>query len=242
MLKPRSPSNVPLLLGAAVFFLLPVGGVPGQVVPPVLIQEDAVIPPEYEDSIRDLVERYEDLREQLRAEIRRSADMYTRAELDDAVRDVERDLLDAQARLVELEARLKESLLLQRRAEEKARRFKTTLAKTERGLLRELETTERIVDAMDVERVFQVGPTFSPSGTVGALGIINLPGTPLSVVAGTDYHLREQEWTSKFGVTFSFFSQQSIVDAWIRLRGRERDKAELTADELRAIRARNSRD
>lgn len=230
----------PVLLVAVTVLLTVSPSASAQVVPPlVLPNESEEIPPQYEDTIRDLVNRYEDLREQLRVQIRRNADMYTRAEMDAALSDLRRELDEAQARIGTLEALLKESIVRHRVAEEKSRRYKATLIKTEAGLLRELDTTMRIVDTMQVEKIFQAGPTFSPAGTLGALGIINLPGTPLSFVAGSDYDLRDQNWTYKFGVTFSFLSQRSIVDAWVRLRSRERQKELLTRQELDAIRARH---
>ncbi|TVR71802.1 MAG: hypothetical protein EA427_04125 [Spirochaetaceae bacterium] len=228
-----------LLLGCVLALLVPFNA-RAQVIPPIVLEyeyeEDDSS--RYEDIIRDLVDRYEDLRERLRVEIRRNEDMFTRAEMDEALRLFRADLQEARARITVLEARLKESEVRRRTAEEKSRRYKATLLKTEDGLLRELETTWSIVDAMQVEHLFQGGPTFSPSGRLGALGIINIPGTRLSLVAGTDYDLRDQDWTTTFGVTFRFLSQRTIVENWIRLRNREHQKEYLTPDELQAIRAR----
>jgi hypothetical protein len=216
------------------------GAVFAQAIPPIIIEEELDLPDRYEDSIRDLVDRYEDLRERLRLEMRRNEEMYTRVEMDAAVRDLQAELENASRRTVVLEARLKESIVRHRVAEEKSRSYKATLLKTEAGLLRELDTTWSIVDAMQVEHLFQVGPTFSPAGSLGALGIVNIPGTRLGFMAGTDYDLREQEITTFFGVTFRFLSQRSIVEQWIRLRNnRDRQKELLTRDELRAIRNRH---
>lgn len=210
-----------------------------QVVPPIVLEHVEEVPPQYEATIRDLVERYEDLRERLRVEIRRNEDMFTRAEMEAAVRDLERDLERSRARTAALEAQLKESLVRHRLAEEKSRGYKAAMLKMEDGLLRELETTRSIVDAMQVEHIFQVGPTFSPAGTLGALGVINIPGTRLSLVGGTQYDLRDQDLTTLFGVTFRFLSQRSIVETWIRLQNRrDRQKAQLTEEELRMVRNR----
>lgn len=215
--------------------------VSSQVVLPLLLDDSRESSAQYEDTLRELVERYEDLRERLREEIRRNEDRYSRAEMDAAVAELENELSHAYRRIERLEAQLKESLLRHREAEAKSLRYKATLLKTENGLLRELDTERRIAEAMDVEKIFQVGPTFSPAGTLGVLGAINLPGTPMGLLAGTDYDLREQAWTSRFGVTFSFLSQRSIVDTWIRLQNRERTKDMLTTEELRAIRSRRRR-
>lgn len=230
-------------LTAVVFalFLLPATLLPvsAQVIPPILLEEEIDTTPQNLETMRELVNRYEDLREQLRIERTRRQDMYTRAEMDAALEDMRRNLNDAYARIARLESQLKESLVRHRVAEDKARRHKATLLKTEAGLLRELDTTRAVVDTLQVEHLFQVGPTFSPAGMVGALGVINIPGTRLSLVGGANYDVRDQDWSSVFGVTFRFLSQRSIVEGWIRSRSREREKAMLTRDELRAVRERN---
>ncbi|WP_076488556.1 hypothetical protein [Alkalispirochaeta americana] len=157
----------------------------------------------------------------------------------ETLRDLERELAQAYQRLARVEQQLKEAVVLHRRAEDRALRYKTTLLKTEGGLLQELDTQQRVLEALPVERLLQVGATFSPEGSLGALGMIALPGTPLSVISGVDYDFREKEISTRFGVMVGLFSQRTLVEPWVRSRPpRIPEKATLTPEELQAIRAR----
>lgn len=190
----------------------------------------------YEETIRDLVERYEDMRARLREALRRNQDLFSRAELDDAVRDLEEKLLRAEERSRVLESRLKAADAGRRVAEERARRYKILLVKGEAELRQDLETARWVSRTVQAEKLFQVGSTFSPAGTLGLVGIVNLPGSRLSLLAGADYHLRSQEWMGVFGFTLGFLSQRTIVDALARTGSARESKRVLTPEELRAVR------
>jgi hypothetical protein len=216
--------------------------VPGQAIPPIVIEEPRQVQQSdemsrtHEETIRDLVERYEDMRERLREALRRNEDLYSRAELDDAVRDLEAKLQRAEERSRVLEARLKDITARQRIAEERARRYKILLVKGEAELRGDLEAARWVSRTVQAENLFQVGSTFSPAGTMGLVGIINLPGSRLSLLGGADYHLRSQEWMGVFGFTLGFLSQRTIVDALARTGSARESKRVLTPEELRATR------
>ncbi|POQ99004.1 hypothetical protein AU468_11490 [Alkalispirochaeta sphaeroplastigenens] len=161
----------------------------------------------------------------------------------ETLRDLERELEQVYRRLALVEQQLKEAVVLHRRAEDRALRYKATLLKSEGGLLQELDTQQRVLEALPVERLLQVGATFSPEGSLGALGMVALPGTPLSVISGLDYHVRDKELTTRFGVMVGLFSQRTLVEPWVRSRPpRIPGKARLTPEELQAIRARQEPD
>lgn len=180
--------------------------------------EDAYL--EYEEAIRDLVERYEETRELLRREIERNADLYTQEELDDAVTAVEgslgAELTEARTRLEELEDAVKGLRVSLKNAQDEARGFKADLAKTVADSDQEVAGLESTLAAIEEESLIQVGATFSPAGSLGAIGILNLPDTNVSLLAGADYALRDRAVSARFGVTLSFLPQQQIITGWNR--------------------------
>jgi len=188
--------------------------------PELVISDSDNLPEDYEAAILDLVERYEDMRQRLRAEIERNSELYTQEELDAAVGEVQAEL---DATVAELAAIEDERKALRRAVDEErldALRYKAALAKVRSDLGEEVDTLETVIAGIEEESLLQVGATFSPAGTLGAVGIINLPQTNVSLLAGTNYILREQELNAVFGVTLSFLPQQRLVEGWERLRNR----------------------
>jgi uncharacterized protein YhaN len=192
---------------------------------PELIIESEEIPEDYEAAVLDLVERYEEMRQRLRAQIELNSDLFTQEELDAAVAEVQEDLDQA---LSDLETAENEYKALRRAlndAREDSRRYKAALAKSRTDLEAEIDTLQTVIDGTEEESLFQVGATFSPAGSLGAVGILNLPQTNVSLLAGTNYILREQELNAVFGVTLSFLPQEALREGWERLRNRFNNRA-----------------
>ncbi|MFO8041584.1 MAG: hypothetical protein R6U25_00145 [Alkalispirochaeta sp.] len=110
-------------------------------------------------------------------------------------------------------------------AREDSRSYKAALAKSRTDLQQEIATLQAVLDSTEEESLLQVGATFSPAGTLGAVGILNLPQTNVSLLAGTNYLLREQEFNAVFGVTLSFLPQQALIEGWERMRNRINNRA-----------------
>lgn len=192
---------------------------------PELIIESEEIPEDYEAAVLDLVERYEDMRQRLRVEIQRNSELYTQEELNAAVGEVQEELDQV---IADLEAAENEHKALRRalnEAQEDSLEYKAALAKSRTDFEEEIATLRAVIDGTEEESLFQVGPTFSPAGTLGAVGILNLPQTNVSLLAGTNYILREQELNAVFGVTFSFLPQQALREGWERLANRFNNRA-----------------
>ncbi len=183
------------------------------------------IPAEYEERIRDLVERFEEARRLLREQIQINADLYSQAEVDALIADLDARVEDAEARALVVEREYKALLGAFKYAEEEARLAKAELVRTREELQLEVATMETVLNATEVENMFQIGPTFSLDGSLGVLGLFNLPGTNVSLVSQLDYVLREREARTIFGVTFSFVEQGTLVENWERFLARRRNQA-----------------
>ncbi|MEX2444306.1 MAG: hypothetical protein WD492_11905 [Alkalispirochaeta sp.] len=193
--------------------------------PELVISETEEIPEDYETAVLDLVERYEEMRRRLRAEIERNAELYTQEELDAAVVEVQQELDHV---LAQLEAAEDEHKALRRALDDErqdALRYKAALAKSRADFDEEIDTLETVIAGTEEESLIQLGATFSPAGSLGALGILNLPQTNVSLLAGTNYLLREQELNAFFGVTLSFLPQQVLRERWERLGNRFENRA-----------------
>ena len=195
-----------------------------------LLSQAEDIPPEYEGAIRDLVDRYEELRRLYRQELQRNTDLYTQAELDAAVAEVEDrlngELEAAQQQVSEMEDRFKALQVALKNAQDEAQAFKEDLSKTRRDYRADVADLRLSLDSIEEESLFQVGATFSPAGSLGAVGIVNLPDTNVSLLAGADYLLRDRELNARFGVTLSFLPRQQLIDGWQRLRARFGNRVE----------------
>jgi predicted Zn-ribbon and HTH transcriptional regulator len=184
------------------------------------------IPEEYERSIRDLVERYEEARTLLREQIRRNSELYTRQELDNAVADLEDEMARLEEENEDLRREYKTMLVTAKNYRDDAYTFKNDAIKKESGLNREIATLEGTLDSIEEENLFQLGATFSPAGRIGAIGLLNLPGTTVSLVTEGIYDLRDKEFTTAFGVAFGFLPQRAIVEGYQRVRNRRSAEAE----------------
>ena len=210
----------------------------GLLVPGLVVSQDSAstfesqlgeIPAEYEEIIIDLVERYEEARQLLREEIERNRNLFTAEEVAVAVAETEAELnaeLTAlRGQIEELEASYKALRTRLKNAEEEARAYKDALAKTTADSREEIALLSDTLTGIEEESILQLGATFSPAGTLGALGIINLPDTNVSLLGGASYRLREQTVEAMFGVTLSFLPQQGLVQGWTRLRNRFGNRA-----------------
>jgi hypothetical protein len=197
-------------------------------VPAVLIAQvpssDAVetgeIPEEFEEMVRDLVDRYEELRLLLRREIEKNANLYSQAEIDAAVAEVENrlkaELAAANERIALLEAQRDALSGAVRLAEAEFMMHQGGGTQTAEELAVEVESLRATIESIEEESLFQIGATFSPAGTLGAIGILNLPQTNVSLLTGTTYFLREQEFNLMLGVTLSFLPAREISDRFGR--------------------------
>jgi hypothetical protein len=197
-------------------------------VPAVLIAQvpssDAVetgeIPEEFEEMVRDLVDRYEELRLLLRREIEKNANLYSQAEIDAAVAEVENrlkaELAAANERIALLEAQRDALSGAVRLAEAEFMMHQGGGTQTAEELAVEVESLRATIESIEEESLFQIGATFSPAGTLGAIGILNLPQTNVSLLTGTTYFLREQEFNLMLGVTLSFLPAREISDRFAR--------------------------
>jgi hypothetical protein len=197
-------------------------------VPAVLIAQvpssDAVetgeIPEEFEEMVRDLVDRYEELRLLLRREIEKNANLYSQAEIDAAVAEVENrlnaELAAANERIALLEAQRDALSGAVRLAEAEFMVHQGGGTQTAEELAVEVESLRATIESIEEESLFQIGATFSPAGTLGAIGILNLPQTNVSLLTGTTYFLREQEFNLMLGVTLSFLPAREISDRFAR--------------------------
>lgn len=192
----------------------------GQTVPGPALADTAGIPEEYEDTIRDLVERYEEVRTLLREQIRLNTELYSQGEIDAATAELRAEVEELQRVNDSLRQDYKAVLVTAKNADAETRRAKAELTKTQTGLTGEINTLERVIASIEEEQLLHVGGTFSPAGRVGLLGQINLPGTNVGLLTEGVYDLRDREFTTAFGISFGFFPQRSIVEGWERLRNR----------------------
>ena len=184
------------------------------------------IPEEYQERIRDLVERFEEARRLLREQIQRNSELYTQEEIDAAIADLEDQLAQAEARAALIEREYKTLLEAVKNAEAESLRYKEELAKTREDLGLEIETMQAVLRSAELEDILQIGPTFSTEGSLGVLGVLNLPGTNMGLVTQVDYVLREREARTSFGVTFSFLEQGALVEWWERFLARRHNRDE----------------
>lgn len=213
--------------------------------PPIYAQSPTLsdIPPEYQEAIADLVDRYEELRVLLREQIQLNRDLFSQEEIDAALAELRAEVAALEAENLELRTEYKAMRVAFKNAEDEALAWKEELAKVQFGLGMEIDVLEAVIAGTEEENLLQVGATFSPAGSLGLIGLLNLPGTNLSLLAQGDYELRDRRFTTGFGVTFSYLPQRALVEGWERFRNRignrEVAKAQATEDmsaaELRAL-------
>jgi hypothetical protein len=191
--------------------------------------------------VRDLVDRYEELRLLLREEMAKNANLYSQAEIDAAVSEVENrlgaELTAANERIDLLEAQRDALAGALRLAEAEFMMHQGGGTQTAAELAAEVASLEETIASIEEESLFQVGATFSPAGTLGAIGIVNLPQTNVSLLAGTNYFLRDKEFNLMLGVTLSFLPAREISDRFARRGERDSDESSdggRSADEVPA--------
>lgn len=172
---------------------------------------------EYEERLRDMVNRFEEARDLLRRQVdENQALRRENAELRHRLQELreERNQLEemtANERVATLQSRLREERELK---EALIRKLKASIWANERleARLKKAEGTQFVVqdDFIDIleyreeQKLFQVGSGFSPSGYMNGLFMVNIPETPLGLFAETNYHFREKDWDYSVGVQFRF--------------------------------------
>ncbi len=188
-----------------------------QMVPP-FVDDTESMSPALRETIEDLVERYEDLRTRLREQIRINETLFSREEVDRLLAELEEDLSLARQRIAELEDELVVANVARQDALDEAEAARARRDEAEEELQREVAVYQGVLENLEVERLLQAGPTFSPDGEIGAIALLNLPGTNLSLLGGVNYRLRERDFSTMFGATLSFFPQRNLVESWQRRR------------------------
>lgn len=204
-------------LGALVVAALLPPPVHSQMVPP-FVDVDSGIPRELEETIRDLVERYESVRALLREQIRINESLFSREEIERAVADLEEELSHARERIAALEDELVQNRLQRQEALDEAAEARLDRDAARGELEFEMRIYREVVESTEVERLLQIGPVFSPQGEIGLLGLVNIPGTNFSVLGGANYRLQEQDYRTFFGATLSFIPQRNLAERWARRR------------------------
>ncbi len=185
-------------------------------------QPDVDIPDEYEEAVRELVERYEEVRILLREQIELNASLYSESEMEKMTAGLRAQVAALEADLVELTAEYKRAINVAKRAEADALAFKNQLTKVRGALTEEVDTLVSIIDNVEEERLFTLGGGFSQAGYLNALGMFNLPGTNLSMFGQANYEFRTQQNFVSFGVAFQILPQRMVVESWERFRRRMR--------------------
>lgn len=176
------------------------------------------IPPEYEQTVRDLVERYEQMRAMLREQIRRNTELFSQQEIDTATAELDAEVERLESENASLRRDYKALIAETKLARQYASAFKDELVKTRATLSGEIGSLEHALASIEEETLLNIGGTFSPAGRVGAFGQINLPGTNVGLIVEGIYDLREREATTAFGVSFGLLPHSSIVEAFRRNR------------------------
>lgn len=195
-----------------------------------LVSNPPNLSPDVEEQISGLVQSYEQLRTLLREQIARNRDLVSQAEIQKAVDDLEAELDEAEARVAILEQMYKTTLDDLKRAEREIVAQKGLIEAIQVDAALEIDTLERVVANTEEERIVLLGPTFSTSGTIGAIGVFNLPSTSVGALGAIDFEPRTRTFRTHVGITVGIFRQRPLVEAWERFRNRisavERDKPE----------------
>lgn len=172
---------------------------------------------EYEERLRDMVNRFEEARELLRRQIdenralrRENAELRQQLEslreernqLEEMTEDERIEMLRANLRE---ERELRNALIRKlKSAVDENDRLEARLKKAEGSHLAAQDDFIEILEFREEQKLFQAGTGFSPSGYMNGLFLVNIPETPLGLFAETNYHFREKEWNYSVGVQFRF--------------------------------------
>ena len=179
---------------------------------------------QYEERLREMVNRFEEARELLRREIaenqalrRENSELRQRLE---SVRE-ERNQLESMSgdeRIAELQANLRESRDLNdalirklKHTVAEGRRLEARLKKAEqqRGLVQ--DDFLDLLEHREEQKLVQVGTGFSPSGYMNGLFMVNIPDSPIGLFAETNYRFREKDWSYSVGVQFRFLNWTDLL-------------------------------
>lgn len=173
-----------------------------------------------QESVLELVERYEEMRVLLREQIDINTSLYSEDEMEAMTADLRSQIEDLHAALTEMTQRYKEAQISVKVAEEQSLAFKNQLLKERGDLSDEIETLQVLAAGIEEERLLTTGLGFSQDGYVSSLAMFNLPGTNLSGYGEINYAFRSQEYFVNMGVAFQLFPQRRLVEGWERLRRR----------------------
>ena len=177
---------------------------------PVAAQTADEVPPEFSQTLYELVERFELARDLLREQIALNARLFTQEEVDALVAAVREENRALQAEIKRLRATAKHEA-------QRTERFKREIVKFQLASADRARQIEATLNAIEDERLLQFGPVFFPRGSLGAFGILNIPTSPVGLYSQFDYHLQTQRSTFGFGLSFALLSQRSLVTFWHRL-------------------------
>ena len=177
---------------------------------PVAAQTADEVPPEFSQTLYELVERFELARDLLRKQTELNAQLLTQQEVDALVAAAHEENRALRAEIKRLRATAKHEA-------QRAERFKREAVKFQLDSDDRARRVEATLDTIEDERLLQFGPVFYLRGSLGAFGILNIPSSPVGFYGQFDYHLQTQRSTFGFGLSFAILPQRKLVAFWHRL-------------------------
>ena len=175
------------------------------------------VPPEIEQTLRELVERFEQTRDLLREQILLNEQLFTQAEVDALVVDIRATAAAIAEENQALRQELKRLGVVAKNESDRARDFKNELIKVQLAAAASVQALQATLDAVEDETLLQLGPVFSPSGSLGMFGIVNLPASPVGLYSQFDYQVQTQQTKFGFGISFALVPQGSLIALWQRV-------------------------
>mgnify|MGYP006288931275 CR=1 FL=1 len=172
---------------------------------------------QYEERLRDMVNRFEETRELLRQQIdqnetlqRENAELRQQLE---TVREERNELegMSADERVASLESQLRRAEQLNdalirklKGSIEQNTRLQERLKKSrsEREAVR--DDFLDLVELREEQKLFQIGTGFSPQGYINGIALLNIPEAPLGLFVESNYRFREKKWAYAVGVQLRF--------------------------------------
>ena len=175
------------------------------------------VPPEIEQTLRELVERFEQTRDLLREQIQLNEQLFTQAEVDALVVDIRAGAAAIAEENQALRQELKRLGVIAKNESDRAQDFKSELIKVQLAAAASVQALQATLDAVEDETLLQLGPVFSPSGSLGMFGIVNLPASPVGLYSQFDYQVQTQQTKFGFGISFALVPQGSLIALWQRM-------------------------
>lgn len=175
------------------------------------------VPPEIEQTLRELVERFEQTRDLLREQIQLNEQLFTQAEVDALIIDIRAGAAAIAEENQALRQELKRLAVIAKNASDRAQDFKNELVKVQLAAAASVRALQATLDAVEDETLLQLGPVFSPSGSLGMFGIVNLPASPVGLYSQFDYQVQTQQTKFGFGLSFALVPQGSLIALWQRM-------------------------